>query len=310
MNRRVFTGCLLVLAIFLLVACGKGGAASNNVKGLWKGIAFQDAEGNVDKKDCGTIEIKDNTVDVKFESMDISGNIKAIDISDNLASLGVTEEYLIYVDNGEEVGFIFYFESSDSLQMAYEDYYKEKVFYSRDGADSTYAVIEDDKVEQRNDADVRNVKWGDSIEMVKKCETADFYGEDENELIYETSLNGCELYLLYQFDNGKLYQVGYTCKDGYSSGQIINFFYSFTDSLTEKYGEPEPDGGLIEMERESLIEMAGEASALEYGYTAYRNEWKNNRTRILLGAHSQNYKANLVLSYEDINNSSNDSNDF
>ncbi len=182
------------------------------------------------------------------------------------------------------------------------DYVEEKDDVERkENSDDYNEKADETEDEYYDSADVRNARWGDSIERIKKYETEDLLEETSDSLMYETSIGGAEAYLIYYFENDELYRVGYSLKDVYSAGQYVNYVYSFANSLTEKYGEPEEGSGLIKFERDSLIESAGEASSLEYGYTAYKYEWYTDRTKILLGANSQNYDVYMILGYQDIN---------
>lgn len=61
-------------------------------------------------------------------------------------------------------------------------------------------------------------------------------------------------------------------------------------------GEPIDGSGVIELTDKGLIETAGEDTALEFGYTAYRYEWNLDNTDIIdiiVGAMAKNYKISV-----------------
>ena len=158
-----------------------------------------------------------------------------------------------------------------------------------------------DNVEIVRDVTFRNAVWGDSTEQVKATETADFIYGNEDALLFEGNLLGYDCDILYQFDNGALYNGGYMFPDLYTNaGQYIAAYDSIKKTLYEKYGDSIEDD-VIELQSTDLIEMAGPANALKYGYVAYRAKWKTEETDITLAMMSSNYEITLLLSYQDIN---------
>lgn len=83
-------------------------------------------------------------------------------------------------------------------------------------------------------------------------------------------------------------------------GQYIPVYNSLKESLTKRYKEPTEDV-IIPLASQSLIELAGEGQALEYGYVLYRARWETETTNITLGMVAQNYEVGLVISYKDKN---------
>jgi len=64
------------------------------------------------------------------------------------------------------------------------------------------------------------------------------------------------------------------------------------DNLIKKYGEPIVDGilPLTDEDLENLIEYAGEAQALEYGYVMFGATWGTSTTGILINMVAENYE--------------------
>lgn len=156
---------------------------------------------------------------------------------------------------------------------------------------------------KREDTNFRNACWGDDIETVKKYETEKLEGDEDNALLYSAKVSNYDSHVMYYFDNsGKLYQGIYGFKDKYTNaGQYIPQYQSLRDSLKEKYGEPNEDT-IIPLTNQSLIDTAGDAHALEYGYVVYRATWNDyNGSKITIGMQAQNYEVQIVIIYTDVN---------
>lgn len=70
--------------------------------------------------------------------------------------------------------------------------------------------------------------------------------------------------------------------------------------LIKKYGEPYEDE-IISLKDQKMIDMAGPADALEYGYVVYRAQWETETTDIMLGMMAERYEVGLLISYTDKN---------
>lgn len=153
---------------------------------------------------------------------------------------------------------------------------------------------------QREGTQFRNAKWGDSIDIVRGNETAEFYGESEQTLIYKDSIEGTNCYVLYMFDGSHgLYRGAYQLNPEYTSGgQYISLYNSLKNKLISKYGEPTTDK-IVNNEQQNLIDIAGAPKALEYGYTTYAAQWITTDTKIGLTASAQNYEITSGIIYEE-----------
>lgn len=167
-------------------------------------------------------------------------------------------------------------------------------------------------IAEKENTDFRNVCWGDSLETVKKYETSKTLlssGNNADSLIYEDTLLGYSTYIIYSFENDKLYEASYGLKEEYTnSGQYIPQYQAIKNSLKEIYGKPIEDV-IIPLEKQSLIDIAGDSTALRYGYVVYRAKWETETTNIMIGMQAQNYEVGTVIQYldknykEDLNNS-------
>lgn len=162
---------------------------------------------------------------------------------------------------------------------------------------------------QRENPDFRNVKWGDSSETVKQYETETELSETSAGLIGAVRIENLDAWLIYTFDGSDtLHTAVYDFnKLNYSNaGQYIPIYEGLKESLIQKYGEPSKDE-IVKMADQSLIDMAGESNALEYGYVTYVAYWETDKADISIGLLAQNYEVHLVISYNDPNYDSNNS---
>lgn len=154
--------------------------------------------------------------------------------------------------------------------------------------------------ESRTNCDFRNSKWGDSIQTVKEYTTdLDFTGETDVGLMAETIVCGYNAYTIYQFDNDMLHAAMYIFDLGSSrGGQYITAFNTIKEAVIEKYGQPYSDV-ISPLTNQGLIDIAGEAAALEPGYVAYITEWSTDRSEITESAIKQNGTLLFSLMYTD-----------
>lgn len=164
-------------------------------------------------------------------------------------------------------------------------------------------VQSNSETEPRTDCDFRNTKWGDSVDDVTKYEkkNVEFYGSEEDGILpASTTLNGYNTYVFYYFDNGKLYQGAYVLNPGYrDAGQYIDVYNVLKNSLEDKYGTPSASG-IASHHQERLIEIAGEAGALQFGYVTYYVEWNTSTTEIGMVMESVNNAIQLRIYYKDL----------
>jgi len=100
-------------------------------------------------------------------------------------------------------------------------------------------------VEDRSDCVIRNVKFGDSLESVKRYENAEFAFEEDNDdgthkIMYYDKIAGVESCILYRFDlNDELYWVDIGVDETHSDvDYYADDFDAYLAALIEKYGDP------------------------------------------------------------------------
>lgn len=172
---------------------------------------------------------------------------------------------------------------------------------------------EEKKPEKRSNVTFRNTCWGDSIETVMENEEGAPVDRDNEGLAYEGTLDGHPVYILYTFQNGRLVEGGYALTEHYTNGgQYIALYEQWENTLSKQYGNPDPEtSGIAKYVDDSLIDAAGPARALEYGYVTYVDDWYTSSTHIRMGLISSNYEITLMISYYDkVNYKSDDTDGF
>lgn len=138
--------------------------------------------------------------------------------------------------------------------------------------------------ESKRQTDVRNACWGDSIEKVKKNETAIELLHSKNQLYYIADFCGSDVTLEYEFDDRYgLYKVSYFFEDG-SSYYMYQKYKDIVSILKSHYGTPEHDehDWVIESLKEKINNYSIETK-LSKGITSITDEWKyDNKTEVYL----------------------------
>ncbi|MCH5324281.1 MAG: hypothetical protein J1E39_03605 [Eubacterium sp.] len=152
-------------------------------------------------------------------------------------------------------------------------------------------------VDPDRQTNVRNTCWGDSIEIVKSVETLELIEENDEGLLYETSISGAMTSIVYNFNNDKLYSVYYYMDDkDHSTGNVmLSRFSNLSDMITEKYGKPSSEDYYVLSNLANYCSDDGQA--LELGYAAWKNTWSTADEDILLSVLAQNYHVNVIASF-------------
>lgn len=147
-------------------------------------------------------------------------------------------------------------------------------------------------------ADFRNVDWGMNMEQVKELETGDLILEENNDLMYSTTLVGYDVYLLYRFTNDdQLANTGYVFDVTYMNGnKYIDDYDEIKSLLTEKYGKP-LDTGEYWLNDLYKGDVQHYGTAISIGHLIYETDWEADKAFIRLRLYGENYDTSLILSY-------------
>ncbi|MBR1863889.1 MAG: hypothetical protein IJ806_07380 [Ruminococcus sp.] len=168
------------------------------------------------------------------------------------------------------------------------------------GDSSTEQAEEKPLVDPDRKTNVRDLCWGDSIEIVKSIEGEPISGDDEG-LDYEVELCGIKSDMLLSFDKDGLYDAFYTFDDkgGTQASVMYSRYCTITDKLTEKYGAPKHE----ELELNDLIKYCDtKYEAIELGYLSIYDTWTNtDGSNISAGILRHNYNISIFVDFTDEN---------
>lgn len=144
----------------------------------------------------------------------------------------------------------------------------------------------------------RNAHWGDSIENVKKNETATFVSESSNALTFEDTLFGQKAHVTYIFLDGKLVRAKYYFNDIFSNDVLyLPFVKKIILAYTEKYQKP---NRFKDVFIENGCPSNDYGFCVSFGYSNMFVEWGDYNTEIVLGWNGQNGASIVQIEYTDM----------
>ena len=145
-------------------------------------------------------------------------------------------------------------------------------------------------------AQFRDSKWGQSIQEVKRSETAELIGENSEGLVYNGTLGSINVRILYYFQDDKLVLGGYENLTTYFTGDYyVRDFNKWNDSLVKKYGQPKLDNTYIDSDYKDEP-----GAALLLGKAGYNNQWLVENTLIDHSLTHADFEFSHLLYYSDI----------
>jgi len=147
--------------------------------------------------------------------------------------------------------------------------------------------------------DFREVNWGMSIDEVIENEGEPADKGDSN-LLYETQVAGRDAYLLYEFQNDKLYEGTYFITRKYPN-TILKFgdYLVLQKEIEKLYGEHKDETVWYNNRHRTNIDNYGRA--LRLSHVHFRSTWGNENTNIDLFLGRLSDKIHFILKYYDSN---------
>lgn len=152
-------------------------------------------------------------------------------------------------------------------------------------------------VTKADEFDVRRVRWGMSIDEVKKTEQNEPVAEKTGAthiVGYEDEIAGIKTLVGYFFENGKLFEVRYKLyRDSFPDEMLSQNYRHVKALLSEKYGKS------TEVYKQNRIVNLNRFSAydIENGTVQFIDKWETKRTLILLGLLSVDGEASFEIKY-------------
>jgi len=157
------------------------------------------------------------------------------------------------------------------------------------------------KTEQAMDfsGDFRGSSWGDSKLDVKKSETFPVSDENNDSLVYKTSIGGVDVAALYQFLDDRLIQAAYISTEShFNKNDFIDDYNKLKQLLIKKYGDPFSDNILWKNDLYK-DESSGWGTAISIGHLVYGAKWSVGNTEIMTGLSGDNFKITHIILYND-----------
>ena len=147
--------------------------------------------------------------------------------------------------------------------------------------------------------DFREINWGMSIDEVieNEGEPAD---KGNSNLLYETQVAGRDAYLLYEFQNDKLYEGTYFITRNYPN-TILKFgdYLVLQKEIEKLYGEYEDETVWYNDRHRANLDNYGRA--LRLSHVHFRSTWENQNTNIDLFLGRLSDRIHFILKYYDNN---------
>ena len=227
MGKRIFLFLLVSFVSVCMISCGK---ISFNVVQAKNTIELGDKIDVTQLLDYNSEEISEITVlnadelntdktgdyNLRFQVRNVRGKIQemtfdfsVVDTQPPLLNVNTNE---IFIALGTEFDISKYVTSSDksntekiemdgTIDLMTEGVYNLEVYAVDESGNQSEKEVLKVTVEDRRDCDIRNVKFGDNKETVKRYENLDCIQDKDNVLAYVTDLAGEEAFLFYSFNN-------------------------------------------------------------------------------------------------------------
>jgi hypothetical protein len=144
----------------------------------------------------------------------------------------------------------------------------------------------------------RKTKWGMSIKQVKLSETSELLQENENSLVFKTSVLANDVMLGYVFAENKLVGAHYILLESHTNiSDFIKDYNSLKEMLTKKYGKPKYDHTVWNNEL-FKDDPSSWGMALSVGHLAYVSTWETEDTVINNVLWGDNYEITCGVQYE------------
>lgn len=156
---------------------------------------------------------------------------------------------------------------------------------------------EKEKLSELTDSTFRKNKWGASKEKVMNDETLKLLQQDENILVYRSTVLGLNALIGYIFTGDKLTRGKYIFQEEHSNkSDFISDYESMKKILTKKYGNAKKDKTIWknELYKDDFQDWG---TAISIGHLLYYATWETEKSNITLMLSGENYKIDLLIEF-------------
>lgn len=152
-----------------------------------------------------------------------------------------------------------------------------------------------------DDYNFRKTKWGMSIKQVKSSEPLDVLKEDEDFLLYKTSVIAKDVIIAYFFVDNQLVRTRYVLEESHTNkNDFIGDYNNFKEILSKKYGKPNQDEIFWKNELYK-DDYSDWGTAISLGHLSYLSKWETQDTEIANMLWGENYKILCIVEYSSKN---------
>lgn len=145
--------------------------------------------------------------------------------------------------------------------------------------------------------DLRNIRWGMSVDEVKASEPEKPVFEQKEVLTYKINIAGFNTNLFYVFIENKLYNAGYSFLTEHTNkNDYVGDYENLKKILDEKYGSEKSSilwKNNLYKNDSNYIGMA-----ISSGHVVYSTLWNTDKTKITLSLRGDNFKVKLNIFYD------------
>ena len=150
--------------------------------------------------------------------------------------------------------------------------------------------------------DIREVKWGDSIEDVMKIEGMPNESDENDMYVFKDKLDGIRCNVTYSFADNKLVSATYVFTEKHNNKyNYIKDYDKLQNLLTLKYGSPfKYDRSERDKDFDPMLINKGiyVEKEVEKGSTKYDATWHEDKTNIRLSIFGKGGEINTIIHYE------------
>jgi len=147
------------------------------------------------------------------------------------------------------------------------------------------------------DHNFRKTRWGMSLEEVKNSERLKKLSETEDNLMYQTTVMGRKVLVIYLFVHNRLARTMYALAETHiNPNDFITDYKRFKEILTKKYGASKRDK-MIWKDDLFKEDPSKWGVAISMGHLMYIALWDLPDTEIDIFLLGKNFKTNCVITY-------------
>lgn len=150
--------------------------------------------------------------------------------------------------------------------------------------------------------DIREVKWGDTIEDVMKIEGMPNESDENDMYVFKDKLDGIRCNVTYSFADNKLVSATYVFTEKHNNKyNYIKDYDKLQNLLTLKYGSPfKYDRSERDKDFDPMLINKGiyVEKEVEKGSTKYDATWHEDKTNIRLSIFGKGGEINTIIHYE------------